>query len=120
MTPEAVVLVPSYGHLVVRPSGNADWYAKRPGAHVSPLTDQWYTAVTQPIYHADGSTTYVLTPPRDKTGPWLRIAVVAAFIALCALPWVIKWHCECRKVREWTADLRLRNEELDWRRQNTR
>ena len=65
------------------------WHGKRPGPHVAPLTGAWYVAATQPRYHADGSVTFVLTPPRDKTGPWLRVLVVAAFIGLCSIPWIL-------------------------------
>lgn len=57
----------------------ATWLGKRPGPHVAPLTDEWYTGVTQPRYQGDGSITYVLTPPRGAAaGVWLRL-----------LPWLV-------------------------------
>lgn len=64
-------------------SAASDWYGKRPGPHVAPLTPEWYTAATQPHYHQDGSITYTLTPPRGYRGPWLTVLGVLWFLAAC-------------------------------------
>lgn len=63
-----------------------DWY-KMP-ANAVPLTDAWAVAAMQPRYNTNGEVTYALTPPRDQSGPGLRILVAVFFLGLCVLPWL--------------------------------
>lgn len=58
-----------------------------------PLTDEWYTAATQPRYHPDGTVTFVLTPPRKPaTNPWFVAFVAIILFSAACVPWLIYWR----------------------------